>query len=617
MSPVAVSPSLSASADDGYAAVGSVKGGAVGDIPRRPSPWHEIAHSLSATPVISRRASSPHVAPIPTPITIDQSPNTASGSPGLSTSQALREWEERLLSPESDVQRHQLVHPPSSTPTPTLQAHLLVSSRGSPALPPKLAAERDKEGHIEYKLKLIDPSPERFGRLVTQMMWRLKQGKNEAIYELGLAGEWARICRQGGALFADRKDDGTVVGLTRPEMDASLRTLELMASEVGATVMILREIVLSAHPPLDMNYESPGCSDISSSAISLSSSTYSSHDGGDAYRWPVKRPDLDQNGQPRKGSKSLGTSLGPDSGGKLVKKTSKDYAKGQQVRVGKQVIFDPQDMEDGETDDEQDSMVSESAARRGQRSPSNTDDDIPPFHLDLDEPTHGSPLHQASDSWHHVHKSLKTGTTFTTPTSSSRKSEAKRLQSAKKREARRMDLLRGDGTSPLWTDLHTSVPMEKDVAASLTHPPPPPISARLPHQPARPSSLRLASPAPESSSISPDDRDNEDDAALWSLSHIPLDSLSLSFANVQIEDISPPSSPSSETEYAMPLHDDHPGIYSPNNTRPPSGEEMICVEALVVRKVQHGHGADGDGTDEEECAWGGEDDGWGFGVDDD
>ena len=30
----------------------------------------------------------------------------------------------------------------------------------------KLVAERDREGHIEYKLKLIDPSPERFERLV-------------------------------------------------------------------------------------------------------------------------------------------------------------------------------------------------------------------------------------------------------------------------------------------------------------------------------------------------------------------------------------------------------------------------------------------------------------------
>jgi GTPase len=58
----------------------------------------------------------------------------------------------------------------------------------TPAPAPKLAAERDKEGHIEYKLKLIDPTPERFEKLVTQMMWRLKQGKNEAIYEIGLAG---------------------------------------------------------------------------------------------------------------------------------------------------------------------------------------------------------------------------------------------------------------------------------------------------------------------------------------------------------------------------------------------------------------------------------------------
>lgn len=100
----------------------------------------------------------------------------------LSSSQALRDWEARLASPDSDVRRHQLVHPPNT--------NALVPVRGSPVLPPKLAAERDKEGHIEYKLKLIDPSQERFGKLVTQMMWRLKQGKNEAIYEIGLAGKF-------------------------------------------------------------------------------------------------------------------------------------------------------------------------------------------------------------------------------------------------------------------------------------------------------------------------------------------------------------------------------------------------------------------------------------------
>jgi hypothetical protein len=156
------------------------------NIARHPSPWHEIAHTLSATPstsVSSRRGSSP--TPYTNPLPITNQPKDSTASPihsALSSSQALRDWEARLASPDSDVRRHQLVHPPSTS-------QLLIPVRGSPVLPPKLAAERDKEGHIEYKLKLIDPSVERFGKLVTQMMWRLKQGKNEAIYEIGLAGE--------------------------------------------------------------------------------------------------------------------------------------------------------------------------------------------------------------------------------------------------------------------------------------------------------------------------------------------------------------------------------------------------------------------------------------------
>lgn len=127
----------------------------------------------------------------PTPLHSDPiAPIDADSSPNLSSS-ALREWD-RLLSSSSDVKRHQLVHPSSS---PHLRHANSTSSLGSRHAqhhspgPPKLAAERDKDGHIEYKLKLIDPTPERFDKLVTQMLWRLKQGRNEAIYELGLAGE--------------------------------------------------------------------------------------------------------------------------------------------------------------------------------------------------------------------------------------------------------------------------------------------------------------------------------------------------------------------------------------------------------------------------------------------
>jgi hypothetical protein len=97
-----------------------------------------------------------------------------------------------LAEGSTDARRHQLVHPVH--PTPPLR-HAASSSSMSTSLVPKLAAERDKDGHIEYKLKLIDPTPERFEKLVTQMLWRLKQGRNEAIYELGLAGELTRSFR--------------------------------------------------------------------------------------------------------------------------------------------------------------------------------------------------------------------------------------------------------------------------------------------------------------------------------------------------------------------------------------------------------------------------------------
>lgn len=160
---------------------------------RRPSPWHDLAHSLSTTSLPHRRSSAslshtpsysgPTTASIPTPTSAISADHNAT-SPPLSTSQALRDWELRLAHPTSPFSRQTLIPPPSASPSlhspsPDLFPHLI----------PKLVPESDKEGYIEYKLKLINPSAERFERLVTQMMWRLKQGRNEAIYELGLAGE--------------------------------------------------------------------------------------------------------------------------------------------------------------------------------------------------------------------------------------------------------------------------------------------------------------------------------------------------------------------------------------------------------------------------------------------
>ncbi|XP_035691368.1 GTP-binding protein 2-like [Branchiostoma floridae] len=87
-----------------------------------------------------------------------------------------------------------------------------------PRLPPEV-----EEGNVEYKLKLLNPSPSRFEHLVTQMKWRLQEGGGEAIYEIGV------------------EDSGMMAGLTEDELKRSLYTLNRMAEKLGATTSILRE----------------------------------------------------------------------------------------------------------------------------------------------------------------------------------------------------------------------------------------------------------------------------------------------------------------------------------------------------------------------------------------
>lgn len=77
---------------------------------------------------------------------------------------------------------------------------------------------------MEYKLKLTQISPARFARLVTQLKWRLLEGGGQAYYELGVA------------------DSGALIGLTRADLEESLETLEEMAGEIGASVIVVKEI---------------------------------------------------------------------------------------------------------------------------------------------------------------------------------------------------------------------------------------------------------------------------------------------------------------------------------------------------------------------------------------
>ncbi|KAI0319701.1 hypothetical protein OF83DRAFT_754087 [Amylostereum chailletii] len=88
---------------------------------------------------------------------------------------------------------------------------------------PKLSAEVE-EGNVEYKLHLIHPSPARFARLVTQLKWRLLEGGGQALYELGVA------------------DSGSLIGLAPEDLKDTLDTLRSMAAEIGARVVVVKEI---------------------------------------------------------------------------------------------------------------------------------------------------------------------------------------------------------------------------------------------------------------------------------------------------------------------------------------------------------------------------------------
>ncbi|XP_049592663.1 GTP-binding protein 2 [Syngnathus scovelli] len=101
-------------------------------------------------------------------------------------------------------------------------------SNNTPYLPPEV-----EEGNIEYKLKLVDPTPSRFEHLVTQMKWRLQEGRGEAVYQIGV------------------EDNGMLVGLSEDEMKASLTTLHKMAEKVGADITILR------HAEVDYDTDRP------------------------------------------------------------------------------------------------------------------------------------------------------------------------------------------------------------------------------------------------------------------------------------------------------------------------------------------------------------------------
>ncbi|KAN0062978.1 hypothetical protein ACQY0O_004801 [Thecaphora frezii] len=121
----------------------------------------------------------------------------------------------------------------SASPLPSLRRDSKSGATLSPVSGP-IAPEIDRRGNLEYKLKILPPSKERFDRLVTQLKWRLLEGSGLAVYEVGVL------------------DDGTLIGLDAASMKDSLKLLSAMAREVGACCEVRRVLALeprSSSPP--------------------------------------------------------------------------------------------------------------------------------------------------------------------------------------------------------------------------------------------------------------------------------------------------------------------------------------------------------------------------------
>ncbi|OQS00061.1 GTP-binding protein [Thraustotheca clavata] len=78
-----------------------------------------------------------------------------------------------------------------------------------------------EQGNVEYKVQLLRPSRERLQHLVTQLNWRLNEGRGEAYYELGVA------------------DDGKIVGMAPEDLEMSLATLLRMCQVLGADMKLV------------------------------------------------------------------------------------------------------------------------------------------------------------------------------------------------------------------------------------------------------------------------------------------------------------------------------------------------------------------------------------------
>jgi GTPase len=77
-------------------------------------------------------------------------------------------------------------------------------------------------GNKEYKLKLCDVDDERIEGLVTQMKFRLEEGRGECFYQIGV------------------EDNGNPLGLPQEELEVSVDTLKKVVEKLNATATVIK-----------------------------------------------------------------------------------------------------------------------------------------------------------------------------------------------------------------------------------------------------------------------------------------------------------------------------------------------------------------------------------------
>ncbi|CAD2214963.1 Elongation factor Tu GTP binding domain containing protein, putative [Angomonas deanei] len=134
----------------------------------------------------------------------------------------------------------------------------------SPTTVGHLTAE-DDEGNVEYKWRLTGISEVRLQHLVTQMKFRVAEGKGQCLYELGVT------------------DDGVPKGLSESEIEESTATIERMASQLGYSIVVLKrcnvqsdpvplycaEILVSRHCATELDFGVSFCGPVDSGKSSL------------------------------------------------------------------------------------------------------------------------------------------------------------------------------------------------------------------------------------------------------------------------------------------------------------------------------------------------------------